>query len=147
MVARTEQASPRHHPAGKRHSVDAWALGFGLVGAPAIWSLHLIVNYALTSEVCSPGGVQAGTDTVADIQSTLLLNNAATLIIAALATFVAYGCWRAVQNEEHGSHHHLLEVGEGRTRFLAMVGMILGGGFFAATVFDTLAVLTVPICA
>lgn len=140
-----QHAATRHHPARKRHHVDSWALGFALLGAPAIWSLHLIVNFALASQACAPGE-QAGGG-MSGLQGTLALNNVATLIIAGLATVVAFGCWRSTYDEERGTHHHLLEVGEGRTRFLAMVGMILGAGFVAATVFDSLAILAVPICA
>lgn len=145
MAAKTEHAPSRVHPARKRHHVDAWALGFGLLGAPAIWSLHLIVNLVLTSETCSPGA-QISSTAMEDLQTTVLLNNVATLIIAALATLVAYEGWRATHDEESGAHERLLNVGEGRTRFLSMVGMILGGGFFAATLFDTLAVPMVPPC-
>jgi hypothetical protein len=46
-----------------------------------------------------------------------------------------------------GGSHHLVEVGEGRSRFLAVCGMVTAGGFFIAIAFNTLSVLLVPLCA
>ena len=40
----------------------------------------------------------------------------------------------------------LLEAGEGRTRFLAVCGLMSALGFAAAILFNTIAVLTVPPC-
>jgi hypothetical protein len=136
----------QNHPARRRHYVEAWAMIFGVLGAPAAWVAHLVVNFALASEACSPGAIHLEAGAISSLRSTMLGNNAAALIVAALATWTSYRNWHATHDEEGGNHEHLLEIGEGRTRFLSMVGMVLGGGFFAATLFDTLALLVVPLC-
>jgi hypothetical protein len=121
-------------------------MAFGLMGGAAAWLAHLLVNFALASEACSPGTPGVTPDALSELHLTMVVNGVAAMFIAALATWVAYANWRATREEEHGDHEHLLEIGEGRTRFLSILGMVLSGGFLAATVFDTLALLMVPLC-
>jgi len=121
-------------------------MAFGLTGGALAWAAHLYVNYALASEACSPGTPGFSKGTLIGLHLTMFANGAAAMIIAALATWIAYANWRATHGEEQGTHEHLLEIGEGRTRFLAIVGAVLSGGFLAATFFDTLALLMVPLC-
>ena len=137
----------RSHPARHRDRVHPWTLAFGLLGGPAVWSLHMIANYALASEACSPGAAHFAAHALGELRLGMFAVNIVALGIAALAGRVAYGSWRATNNEEEGAHEHLLEIGEGRTRFLSMGGMVLSGGFFAAILFDTLALLAEPLCA
>ncbi|MDQ2802823.1 MAG: hypothetical protein M3Y41_09110, partial [Pseudomonadota bacterium] len=60
---------------------------------------------------------------------------------------VAWRIWRETRGERPGKTASLLEVGEGRTRFLALVGILMGLGFAIAIVFDTVVLLVVPLCA
>jgi len=70
----------------------------------------------------------------------------AALLVALAMAFLSYRDWKAAKTEKPGSHHHLLEVGEGRARFLALSGTIVSLGFALATGFDLIALLIVPIC-
>jgi hypothetical protein len=71
----------------------------------------------------------------------------AGVVIALLAFWVS---WRAVQrtrDEGAGDHRHLLETGAGRTRFLALWGVVLGSGFAVASLVTGVAFVFLPRCA
>jgi len=71
----------------------------------------------------------------------------ASVVIAIAAFFAAYRNFQQTRDESHGDHTHLMEVGAGRTRFIALWGMLLGAGFAVATVIDAVAFLVLPRCA
>jgi hypothetical protein len=131
------------HPSPHRRRVSAWAIGFGLLASLLIWPTHLVTNLALASSACAFGS----RGTPDDLTGLLLLNSLCALFICAAAGWTSWQTWDETRHEHKGAHERLLEVGEGRTRFLGLVGMVLAGGFFAATIFDTLGLFMVPPCA
>ncbi|MDB5396887.1 MAG: hypothetical protein JWM91_4393 [Rhodospirillales bacterium] len=137
-----------NHPAPHRDRVASSALLFAVVGAPAAWLIQLIVNYGLAAHDCFPHdqpliGHPEGSDS---IQLALVLLNILAIAVAATAGLLARRIWRKTREEHSGSAHHLLDTGEGRTRFLAMWGQLAGIGFLIATIFDTVALYGVPRC-
>jgi hypothetical protein len=64
-----------------------------------------------------------------------------------IGAYVSYGSWRKTREEREGSHHHLMEVGEGRTRFFAFAGMFTSLIFALVIFCDTVGILLVPACA
>ncbi len=74
----------------------------------------------------------------------------AVLLLCALAAAVAgFLSWRKfveVREEVEGDHDELVEVGHGRTRFVALWGVYLGGGFALTTLVTLVAFLLVPRC-
>jgi hypothetical protein len=60
---------------------------------------------------------------------------------------VALRGWRATAQESPGPAHHLMEAGEGRTRYLSMIGMGFSLLFFVASVFGILIYAIEPLCA
>ena len=59
---------------------------------------------------------------------------------------MALRSWRKTFDERADSAHHLLDRGEGRTRFMAMAGMLTSALFLIALVFGTAALCLVPLC-
>jgi len=76
----------------------------------------------------------------------LLTINGAALVVGVLAISIAYRNWRAARREAGGDPQLLIERGEGRTRFLAMCGLLVGCGFVIATLFSSVALLISPVC-
>jgi hypothetical protein len=111
-----------------------------LVAAPpTTWTAHLILNYTLASRVCF-SGLQPLTAILPPghlLWFVLPFIDVVALTICA-GTIVA--TYRLRQLPETPAH-------AGRTRFLAQWSVILGGGFFIATLFDAVAVFMVPLCA
>lgn len=135
-------------PSPHRTRVGLTILLLGLIGGPGAWIAQLLASYIVASRVCYPHdqplhGIGAES---ALIWSLLLAINVAALVIALLCASVSYRSWRATRAEQPGSTSHLLEVGEGRTRFIAVVGMLAGLGFCLAILFDTVALFVVPPC-
>lgn len=120
-----------NHPAPLRHRVRIGALWFGLTGAPAAWSAQLVASYAFSAHSCFPRLVplsvpQGGASTFMVL---LLAGSVIALCVGALALITAVRSWHATVLETNASTHEALDVGEGRTRFMALAGI------FVSTVF------------
>jgi hypothetical protein len=148
MTLSADAVAEHHHPSPHRHRVSLATLMFGLFGGPLAWLFQLIVNFALASHTCFPSSMPR-TSAVpgwGGIWPVLLLVNVAAIVVAATAAGFSYRGWDATSEEHPGATSHLVEAGEGRTRFLALCGVIASLGFLGATAFDTIALLIVPQC-
>lgn len=67
--------------------------------------------------------------------------------MALAALWAAYGAWRRSHAEQAGGGERTLEVGEGRTRFLALCGIVTSFGFLIGIAFALLPLVMVPLCA
>lgn len=139
-------ADDTHHPAPARHDVSLLSLVFALLGAPVAWSLQLLVNYALASHACYPHETPLATPLWTSLWPILLSVSVLAIAIGTVTAVIAWRNWQKVQHEHIGEEHHLLEVGEGRTRFLAMCGLLTSGMFLLALVFTTINLWLVPLC-
>lgn len=148
MQANARSVGGPAHPSPARERVSLGALFFGLAGGPAAWITQLVVNYGLASFTCYPR-MQPASDVVSgwhDIWYGLLALNLAAIAVTLAATAISWRHWRATRAEHPGPAHHALEGGEGRTRFLALVGILAGFGFVAAVMLDTIVLFAVPQC-
>ena len=122
---------------------------FGVFAGPFAWALQLNVNYALASYACFPH-TEARPRLLPGWQHFswgLLVVNLAALALSGAAAFLSWRSCRATRQVYLGRGVALLEVGEGRTRFLAICGLMSAFGFATAILFNLFAVLTVPPCA
>lgn len=136
-----------HHPAPHRERVGLPALLFGFAGAPLAWSGQTIVNYFLAGHSCYPGSIPRTTllEGWSWAAPTGIAINVLAILIALAAGFVSYRAWMLTREEHHGGSEHLMEVGEGRSRFLAYSGLLTSGGFLVAIVFAASS-FWVPLC-
>ena len=138
------------HPAPHRAVVGVLALAFGVAGGPLAWGVHLVVNYGIASHACFPGAVAAQPAAArrqAVCGGSCSASISIAIAVAAAAALVSYRSWRATRREFAGRAGDLIEIGEGRTRFLALWGLLTGVGFLLAVVFDGVALWVVPLCA
>lgn len=140
-------SSTAAHPAPAGGAVAPGALWFGLFGTPVAWSLQLLASYALTAHACFPGAVPLARPAGADAWLIALIASAAAAVVAAVAGNTAWRSWRATRSEHPGDHGTLLEVGEGRTRFMALAGLLLSGIFFLGIVMNAVPLFLVQPCA
>lgn len=145
----SEVSASLAHPAPHRHKIGLSSLFFGFWGGPIAWIGQLVVNYGLSSQVCFPGRTPLTAVPVGArwITPALLTLDAAAILIGVVAAVVASRTFAATRDEMEGDYHHLLEVGEGRSRFLALCGLITAGGFVLIMLFNTLSLILVPLCA
>ena len=138
----------QYPPSPHRYRASPRLLLFGVVGAGTAWLVQLVVDYGLASHRCFPHDVPLTIAQTAGGWSYPLLTvfNLLAIALAVAAGLVSYRLWHHTRDEHAGSAGHPVTAWEGRTRFLAMCGLLAGIGFLVAIVFDTVAVFTVPRC-
>jgi hypothetical protein len=147
MNANAQHQSP--HPAPQAQRVTLPEIIFGVLGGPLAWYLQLCAGYALASQPCFRDGLRM-TAPLMGAQWTwhaMILTSIAAVGVALLAFLVSWRAFQRTQAEASGGAAHLSEVGSGRTRFLALWGVILGAAFASATAITVVAFITLPRCA
>lgn len=133
------------HPAPHRDRAPYVSLAFGLFAAPIGWALHLLVNYSIAGQNCV-GASAAPTASAGGAHSVILLIDLAAVILSVVAGAVAYDLWKKTREEKAGDAHRLVQAGEGRTRFLALCGILTSTLFGLAVIVDVLGILVGPPC-
>jgi hypothetical protein len=144
-----ETASVTNHPAPHRDRVSAFESTFGLLGGPGAWFAQLCAGYAMASWPCFPRDEhrilpEAG---YAWTWSAIVAVSVIATSVSLTAFAVSRRTYKRVQGEGHGSHQHLLDVGSGRTRFLALWGMVFGAAFAVGSAITLVAFFVLPRCA
>jgi hypothetical protein len=133
------------HPAPAARPVTPAALWFGLFGAPVAWSLQLLASYSLVAHGCYPDAEPMAMPVVPGLRTLVLGTGAAALAVALLAGGSAWRSWRATQHGD-GGQEALLEAGEGRTRFMAVAGMLLSAVFVLGILMNVVPLLLLRPC-
>ena len=134
------------HPAPRRDIVSTGVLWFGIFGAPAAWALQTIVNYGLVSHFCFPGTMPRRTPTFDALRGTGIAVSIVVIVVALVALATAFRSWRATRHGHDAEHHELLEVGEGRARFMAFAGILLSAVFLFAVLMNAVPLVTNAMC-
>jgi hypothetical protein len=137
------------HPAPQAHRVGSLESLFGILGGPLAWYLQLCAGYALASQPCFRAGVRM-TAPLRAAQWTwpaMILSMVAAVAVALLALLISWHAFRRTRPEAQGAAAHLSDMGSGRTRFLALWGVLLGAAFATATAISAAAFITLPRCA
>ncbi len=125
----SRRAAP--HPAPHRRQTPGWHTATGLGGAPAAWVA--VMSLSLIWPGCSgrpPLGVAS----------------LVAAIIAAGCGWLAFQAWKKTRHEASGGQAKAVDIGEGRARFLAVLGMLSSGLFGAASLYGALAAILVASC-
>jgi hypothetical protein len=139
------EAAP-NHPAPQQHRVGLPALWFGLFGAPAAWAAQLISNYALMSHFCYPRDTPLASPTFGGVRPLAIVIAAILLLVAVAALFVALHSWNATRYRRDSEHREIAEIGEGRTRFMAMAGILVSGIFVYGVLMAGIPLIAMPVC-
>ena len=111
------------HPAPHRQKASLRSLWIGLLLGPAAWFLQLTIDTALLGNACdlanAPAAAGAGS-----VLAFVLAMDVFALLLTAVAAMVAWRNWRRAAAEQPGGGHALLASGAGRTRFMAMAGLL-----------------------
>jgi len=134
------------HPAPHRDRVRSVTLIFSAGVAPIFWLGQLMLAYAISAQVCFNGDHPTTITSSALLHAVLLGFDVIAIAGAIAGGIVSYVSWRRVRHERAGGHRHMIEAGEGRTRFMAMWGMLSSGCFLFAIAFEAIASFMVPLC-
>ena len=141
--------SEARHPAQHRDRVSLSILFFGLFAAPIIWAGNLMVTYALSVHACYPG-TEPLDHIIQDfgfVWPLMLACYLITLAVCASSGWVSYRNWKITGSEMEGHAHHLMEKGEGRTRYLSLIGVAFSMIFFSTTFVGIIIFAIEPLCA
>lgn len=134
------------HPAPLRGRVALFALVFGVVGAPLAWNAQLLIAITMTSHACYPARTPLAAPIWSELWPIELVVSVVGIGIGISAAVVSLRSWRRTRDEKPGSGHDLLSIGDGRTRFLAMCGMLTSALFLVALAFATVTLFLSPLC-
>jgi len=136
---------PAGHPAPARHEVGALPLLYGLLAAPAVAALETLIGMGVVGRACLPTDhpLPAPQFSTGPIVWTV---HVIALILALVSVWVSLQAWRRTRHEHEGGREAMVEIGEGRTRFLAMVALLTSTGFTVLIVFDTVGLVTLGPC-
>jgi hypothetical protein len=137
------------HPAPHRHRISIRPLLLGLFGVPFLWGIRLVANYALASHFCFPDATRRHTlpGTLGWIWPTMVAIDLLTILAGIATVLISYRNWRITADERASPNSVLIEIGEGRTRFLSLWALLVASLFILAAVFDLIALYVVPVCA
>jgi hypothetical protein len=143
------------HPAPARSRVPLSALWFGFVGGPAAWAVQTLVNTPLSAHSCYPRLTPLSSPTTGGLRGIEFVVSLVALVVCLAAAAVAWGTWWRTRQEHQqgtgrGRQHQpgsaLLETGEGRTRFMALAGVLTSVTFLVVSAMNTAAVFIVSPC-
>jgi hypothetical protein len=121
------------------------ALWFGLAAAPLGWTLQMWMSASLAGYACYPHADPVGKPLWTWLPAVLPAISAAAFAIALSGGAVAWNTWQHTRSERPGSAHQLMETGDGRTRFIAMFGLLTSTVFVIAVAFGATALWLVPL--
>ncbi len=136
------------HPAPHQERVDHRALFAALVAGPAGWIVQLVVAYGVAAVACTArraAGAASGAAFAGEPAWFVALNLVCLVVVVAGGVFCRIA-WNRVGGEKSGGAEAALTIGDGRTRFLAVCGMLSSVGFTLAVLFNTVEPLLVPGC-
>jgi hypothetical protein len=136
---------PVTHPSPDRQAVSLARLVYGLVAAPLAWLVGQLAGATLAQAACFPG-VEPRTAPAFDAGAFATVVLAASLAVSASAVVIAFVAWRRTQREGAGGPHDLIEIGEGRARFMAIAGILTSLGFLVGGLFTWPALILAPAC-
>ena len=154
-TAMSDRSAAAGHPAPARGDVRASALWFGIFAGPAAWSVQTLVNLAVASHGCFPR-LEPLESPVTSVRGIAFMVSVGALVACLLGIAVSTRTWARSRGEHHratgkASAHDpstaLMETGEGRTRLMALCGILTSVTFLILALVHTAAVLWLAPCA
>lgn len=113
----------QEHPSPHRAQASPWALWTGLLLAPLAWFVQLAIDTPVLSQACYPRD-EPYQGALPQVERLVLCVDVLTLVAVAVGLFVAWRTWRRTAGEKPGRSRSLMASGDGRSRFMAMAGML-----------------------
>lgn len=121
----------------------AAALWYGLLGAPAVWSLQLVVGYALVAVPCEVDPATRGTASTTGVPEAAIAVSVVAFLLAAGALSTAIRSWRAAPAEEGTVLERAVRH---RIAFMAFAGIFVSVLFTIGVVFATVGLFVLSPC-
>ncbi len=126
--------------------VSPSVLLYGVFGAPLAWSVQELYGYAGMAHGCFPRRTPVAVLTSGGWWWSTLGVGLLAVAVALGALLVSIRAWRATRGEKAGQETEALEIGEGRTRFMGMAGILVSALFMLAILLTGAALVGLPPC-
>jgi hypothetical protein len=136
----------RGHPSPKAGQVGIWRQLLILAGAPLAWSVQITAGFASAAYACYPNRNSLPEPVLPHLHVGLVTLSIVAIAVSLLCAVLSWRDWHRSRDEMEGDHHHLLEVGEGRTRFMAICALINSVLFTLALLLTTSVLVLVAPC-
>ena len=145
-AARPAAGTPPARQRPHRRRGGALMMLFGLLGAAAAWILQTEIGETLAAQACFPHRVALAAPQWSGLMPALDAMSIVALLIGIAGVLVARRGWHMTRATRPDSAPPGSDPGTGRTRFLAMAGLMLSLLFLVGLVATGLAVLLVSPC-
>lgn len=119
---------------------------FGLFGAAGVWVLQTEIGEALSAQACYPHRAALAAPQWAWLMPVLTAVSIGALLIGLAGAALAWRNWRVARNGQPDSEPAVPDTSLGRTRFLAMAGLMLSLLFLVGLLATGFAVMLVSPC-
>lgn len=129
-----------HHPMSR--------IWLGIFGAPVAWVIQMSLSEPIAAYACYPHQVPLSAPLWAELPLILAAISLACLAAGLFSGYIALDSWQRTGHSLTGAlqETQVIDVDEGQTRFLAMLGMMSSFLFIVAILFTSCAVLLVSPC-
>ncbi|MFN2637792.1 MAG: hypothetical protein ABR585_12275 [Gemmatimonadaceae bacterium] len=143
------------HPAPARNAAALPGLWFGFLAGPGAWTVQSLLDSALTAHECFPRLSPLSSPSIGGLRGLLFAVCLVAVALCIAGAAVAWRDWKRTREELHGSsgkaRHQtqpaaLLETGEGRTRFMALSGVLTSLTFLIVVIANTASIFLVTPC-
>ncbi len=119
---------------------------FGLLGAAAAWVLQTEIGETLAAQACFPHRTPLAAPQWSWLMPVLNVISVVALLVGVACAWIAWRSWRMSRDARPDPAAAISDTVPGRTRFLAMAGLILSLLFVVGLVATGLAVVLVSPC-
>ena len=134
------------HPAPVRGQVHGLRLLVGLCGAPLAWVAQMSLSEPLSAQACYPASRPLASPALTSAHALLWAISGVCLLAGCASALVAWRAWRGTRHEATSNWRNAVHRGSGRTRFLALLGVMSSAMFVAAILFSTLGATLIDAC-
>lgn len=130
-------------------------LWFGFLAGPAAWTLQELADTAITSHECFPRLFPLASPSMTGMRGLLFAVSVFAILLCLAGATISWRDWTMTRTENHEStgkavqHAHpaaLLETGEGRTRFMALSGVLTSVTFLIVVIANSVSIFLVTPC-
>lgn len=139
------------HPAPHRARARPMYLLAGLIAAPLAWIVQICTCEALASQACFPMRHPLSEPALGSLLHLIAAVSGVCFVVSSAGMAAAWASWRTTRRERAADAGNgargLLDAGEGRTRFLALVGVMGSSVFMLGLLLTAMAAFVVSPCA
>ena len=142
-MSQASHSSHKHigHPSPHRLRVGLFPLVISLLGAPGAWIIQMLGSEVLAGNGCIHQGFAAR-----HLMMCLYALSITCFFIGTFSCITAWVSWLKAKHELEGESKHVMNIGEGRTRFLVLLGVFSSLIFIIAILFTGSALVLVAPC-